>query len=440
MRMSVASAILLILMSCFRPSAADSWSEPANVSESPDYNRWACVFGDGDGWHYTYTQGTQGDSKTLRLWCRMQKLDGAWSAPVRVSDVPRTEESQLGRFADGTHFVLFQGRAKLGDEWHYAEQKPDGAWDEAVPFTPDDGHRDLCTDFGRVFSLDAAGTLHLLCQHGEDDVWNMRYYEKPAGKVKFCRFDKDGETMVEVEKPAAGALVDHGSVLSSKDYQLNGSVFATGDGAARRVHCLVNSGRNVGEWRCWYRRWDGKAWSEPQNLCDRLPVKPSGSHAGGIAGLPGGRLVACVACADADKDRNWDIWLLFSDDGGGTWKDPVNVSDTPGLSRTPSMAVTASGDVVVAWEDTTGGGMKIMARRWSKGRLGPSHEFPGRGFTVCVAAHGDVVRAAWHSFIKQGPGKDEGNWEIVTSECRGPDAPAHDQEIHRRDAEGAKER
>ena len=392
LRLIIISLCLLLVCFALPACASDVWSAPFNLSQHSDYNRWACVFGDADGWHYSYMQGDQDNSAAWRMEYRTQLANGTWLAPAQVGNVSRSEESRNSRFADGTHFIVFQGLA-ADAEWYFS-QYVGSAWSTPTVLTPNDGLPDLSTDSDKVFDVDSDDTIHLLNQHTDGNQYNMRYYEKTR----------------------TGGIVDHGDVLDSGDYQLNGAIKATGTGASKRVHCQVVSGTNVPAWRCYYRRWNNPGWGPSINMSSLLPVNPDGAHTGGIAQLPDGRLVACLGCADSNPGGSWDIWLLFSSDNGGTWGSPVNVSQNSGLSRSPSMTANSDGDVVVAWEDNTRGSMEIMARRWRAGRLGPTYIL-GSGFTVSAASYGKASRVAWHQYVVD-------NWEIVTCENPGADSTA----------------
>jgi hypothetical protein len=207
-----------------------------------------------------------------------------------------------------------------------------------------------------------------------------------------------------------------GDVYDSGHYQLNGSIRVTGSGAAQRVHFLVaGSGAGVSDWRCHYRRWNNPGWGPAINLSNLVASSPSGSHAGNIVQRPNGQLVACFANNGGSAAGYWEIWLLFSDDNGDSWHSPTNVSQNSGLSRSPSCSVDSLGDVLVAWEDDSEGGMKIMARRWHDGTLGARFVLSDkRGFDVDIASYETKTRATWHS--------DEGDWEIVTSETDAVDS------------------
>lgn len=380
-------ALLLTVLTC--QAYAWVWTEPANVSQNTAYNRWGCVFGAADGWHYSYMQGDIDHSDGWRIYYRHQAGNGSWSTPVRIGTIPRCEESRLGAYADGTRFIVFQGRAANGTEWFYSEQGA-GGWSAPVPFTADDGLPDLCTNANRILDVGTDDTIHLLSQHSDGTQYNMRYYTRTR----------------------AGSVTDHGDVYDTGHYQLNGAVRVTGAGASQRVHFLVaGSGATTGDWRCHYRRWNNPGWGPLVNLSALVAADPDGAHAGNLVQLPSGRLIACLANQDASAAGDWEIWLLSSDNNGDNWHTPVNVSQTSGLSRSPNCAVDSAGEVVVAWEDSTNGPMQIMARRYDPAgnTLGERHTFGfGRGFDVDVASHGNEPRLTWHA-------DGTGDWEIVTA-------------------------
>lgn len=381
----------------FAPTVlAQVWMPPVNVSQNPAYNRWGCVLIDADGRHYSYMQGTLDNNNTWRLYYRRQNHDGVWHAPVLVGNVPRCEESRIGRYADGTRFIVFQATSTSSPEWHYTEQTATG-WTAPVVLTPDDGNADLCTNANRILDVDGDDTIHLLSQSNRNGVYNMRYYSKPRH----------------------GPIVDHGDVFDSADYQINGAVRATGSGANKRVHFLVAGGASVSQWRTYYRRWNNPGWGSLINLTPLVAASPSGSGAGNIVVLPSGRLVACLSANDAASPHEWEVFLLFSDNNGDSWHSPVNISQNPMISRAPSCAAGADGTVFVVWEDNsfTGGQMQAMARTYKDGVLGEKRLFAGeRGFDADVAAYGNVASAVWHA-------DGAGDWEIVSSEYRPDLAP-----------------
>ncbi|MBS2036555.1 exo-alpha-sialidase [bacterium] len=95
---------------------------------------------------------------------------------------------------------------------------------------------------------------------------------------------------------------------------------------------------------------EGSVWSQPVNL----------SHSPGISSEP----TLCLE-ADGSVDVVWsdtssgndhpDIYFARSADAGKTWTEPLDISQTPRLSRSPRVAAAPDGSLAVIWTDTSGG-------------------------------------------------------------------------------------
>jgi hypothetical protein len=67
-------------------------------------------------------------------------------------------------------------------------------------------------------------------------------------------------------------------------------------------------------------------------------------------------------------EQEGEIMLAASHDGGETWGEIVNVSNTPGASTDPRVATSANGQYVhVTWQDTPGNGDIFYARSTNRG-------------------------------------------------------------------------
>ena len=95
---------------------------------------------------------------------------------------------------------------------------------------------------------------------------------------------------------------------------------------------------------------DGTHWQPEVNL----------SHSSGISSEPaltvesGGAVDAVWSDTSSGSDRP-DIYFSRSSDGGKTWSEPVDLSHTPRLSRSPAVACGADGSLHVCWVDTSRG-------------------------------------------------------------------------------------
>lgn len=112
---------------------------------------------------------------------------------------------------------------------------------------------------------------------------------------------------------------------------------------------------------------------------------------------------------EGEAAGNRDIFFSRSADGGATFAPPANLSANPGDSKLPAIAARGSGEVYVAWQDSTGPGRQILLRRSTDGGksfepanpLAP-HAVGTRGPAIAVEA-GAVV-PVWQGSVKGSPG------------------------------------
>jgi hypothetical protein len=94
----------------------------------------------------------------------------------------------------------------------------------------------------------------------------------------------------------------------------------------------------------------GKSWKAAEDISRT----PGVSTHPAVGCGPKGEVYVAWADTTNGKD-NRDIWFVRSLDGGKTWGKPFDMSNTPGLSSTPDLAVGENGDVYVAWIDSSVG-------------------------------------------------------------------------------------
>lgn len=92
----------------------------------------------------------------------------------------------------------------------------------------------------------------------------------------------------------------------------------------------------------------GSFWSQPVNL----------SHSPGISSEPAASVekdgAVDVVWSDTSSGNDHpDIFFARSADGGKTWTEPLDISQTPRLSRSPRIAAGPDGGLAVIWLDTS---------------------------------------------------------------------------------------
>jgi hypothetical protein len=94
----------------------------------------------------------------------------------------------------------------------------------------------------------------------------------------------------------------------------------------------------------------GKTWSKPANISNTPGVSSDPAVAVGHDGA-----VFVCWCDTSEGAASPDIWATHSTDGGKSWAKPANVSNTPGVSANPDIAVDGKGNVYLTWSDTSQG-------------------------------------------------------------------------------------
>ena len=117
-----------------------------------------------------------------------------------------------------------------------------------------------------------------------------------------------------------------------------------------RLH-LAYQGPQAGH-NIYYRQSSdgGQTWSEESNVSNT----PDVSNHPSIAAA--GNRVAVAWVEDCQDHSGNDIYLATSADAGKTWGQAMDVSKTPGISHNPAVAVGPNGSIHLAWADTSDSG------------------------------------------------------------------------------------
>lgn len=142
----------------------------------------------------------------------------------------------------------------------------------------------------------------------------------------------------------------------------------------------------------------GHTWSAPLDVSNTNGIS---SHPD-IAVEPSGAIDMVWRNGGHDK-RISDVYFSRSADGGKTWAAPADVSNTPGVSTEPVLAVGSDNSIHVAWIDTTSGeshpdvyyvSSNDAGKTWSKAE--DISNTPGVSSEPTIAAAGqDSVHVAW---------------------------------------------
>jgi hypothetical protein len=106
----------------------------------------------------------------------------------------------------------------------------------------------------------------------------------------------------------------------------------------------------------------GATFSPPQNISN-----DSGSSEGPVIALDNVGNINIVWADDTPGPMNHDIFFSHSTDGGATFSPPQNISNNSGNSLFPKIAVDSSGNINVVWEDVTPLNFNIFFSRSTNG-------------------------------------------------------------------------
>ncbi|HLJ59891.1 MAG TPA: sialidase family protein [bacterium] len=316
-----------------------------------------------------------------------------------VRDAAGLVVAYVGTGAGGAQIYLARS-ADGGAHWTKLAQASDGPAPSRLP----------------AIALDASGRLHLMWTRYDDGVGKIYY------RVWADRWVGPQQRISPPNGYAGypGLTVDRAGYPHVVWYGIRGG------GAALYT-------RHGSIYEIYYAGFDGRAWSDPLLISTGVPDSVNAAIAAG----PGGRLFAVWYQYDgrtyqiryAERDRTWTApegvfhtpsdefnpdlavdagaqvslaWEHHTDLNsiieyarrvGGRWQGPVTLSASGSPARHPSVAVTSTGVVYVAWDQDDG---QIYARRYG-GMWGPVLRLTADGGNSfpAVAADGAAAAVVW---------------------------------------------
>jgi uncharacterized repeat protein (TIGR01451 family) len=273
-----------------------------------------------------------GYSETRTAYYASRQNDGTWSAPQNVSNYThQTTPSRIAVDRNGTVHTVWGGEGS--PDIYYASRGSDGLWSERQRvFSSSDSNWVRTVQF----VVGDTGTI--------DMVWN--YYDSyPTSHIYYTHRMNNGAWLTP-QKIFSGALPEESPQLA---------VDKTGG-----VHVVWQQempGTYSGYYDIYYTYRDHNGiWSEPQNICN-TPGRPGYSPPDVPQLVVGADGVVHVAWLD-DTPGNLDIYYVQRREDG-TWSDIQNISDSPGTSTGPLLAVDNQGIPHIVWEDDTTGNVEI---------------------------------------------------------------------------------
>ena len=147
----------------------------------------------------------------------------------------------------------------------------------------------------------------------------------------------------------------------------------------------------------------GHVWTSPVNVSNS-PVATSHPD----VAIESGGAIDVVWSDTKAGEKSPDIFFACSNDKGKTWSTPVDISNTPGLSSDPALAVGPDDVIHVVWTDTSKGeknkdiyyvSSSDHGKTWAKDPLLPAEDIsntPGASTEPAIAVDtSSVPHAVW---------------------------------------------
>ena len=362
---------------------------PLDVPAAPGSREPTLTLGD-DGTAYLSWLEPAADGRAALRFAR--RTDGEWSAPATVAK----GSNWFISWADAPGLVAL-GEQTLAAWW--LEVNGDGpySYDLKLVLSTDGG-----ASWGDPFTVHRDGTP---TQHGMPSF--LRW---PGGRLFVTWLDgrvnargadeASGASLPTGDMTLRSALIDEDGRLS-EETELDARVCTCCPTAAVRAgEAVVIAYRDRSETEIRdiaVRRHDENGWSRERPL-HRDGWEIAGCPINGAAlASEGERVVAAWFTAAEDRPN---LLLAFSDDGGRTFGDPIDIDDGRPIGRVDTV-LFADGTALVSWLESTAFGEELRYRRvLADGSVEPSRTLArsaaGRtmGFPRLLRQH-DAILVAW---------------------------------------------
>ena len=368
----VISALALLLVAVIFPlgvaAAALDWSNPVNVSDSPDDRSYfPDIAIDGNGnLHVVWTDIISG-VPTVQY---SGSTDGvSWSGAVTL--YPRWSWGNAAiaiDSQDNLHVVFDSYSFENIDEILYTSSSDGETWPEGVNISNNEGNSSLPD-----IAIDSGDALHVVWQ--DDTEGNFEIYYSASS---------DGETW-------SAPL----NISNNEGYSGYPAVAIDGEDT---LHVIWMDGTFSGNEVLYSTSSDGETWSDPLNISsmDGWSQNPD------IA-IDGDDVLHVVWEDSAIGEGGYEI-LHSSSSDGEVWSGPFNVSNNEGGSAYPVIAI--DGGLQVVWDDFTPGNHEIFYSTSSDGETWSDavniSNNGGESSYPAIAAGSDI-HVVWHDHTPGDP-------------------------------------
>ncbi len=189
-------------------------------------------------------------------------------------------------------------------------------------------------------------------------------------------------------------------------YRITDNPFTDGDAALTSdgngtIYLVWASGRDIRS-NLYVSHFTGGSWSSPQSVCphEYWDLAPS------IVSEPTGRV--WIAWHSLRSGGVQNIFTSYSDDGGTSWSEPLQLTDDPGYDVEPKLVIGPGGKPWVFFKSWRDGEANIYLSRYDNGWGAPEQVTLDPADDVCHSVTKDEEGRVWVSWASN----RGDNWDI----------------------------
>jgi uncharacterized repeat protein (TIGR01451 family) len=315
------------------------------------------------------------DAPTGEILYAQRSASGVWSAPVNISSTPDGWSTRPLIAMDGSggiHVIWMDDTPRPDgfrpNQVYYTHRGGDETWSAAQNIS----HVPCCEAVNAQLGAEADGTVHVVwrvgghvyyTRRGLDAAWSAPLSISGDDYSVFPKMVLDGQGVVHVVWSSVTHLyytrrASDGTwsipelvsdVLSLDDDDGHIGLAVSHDGA---VHVVWNGGLDIfSPTDIYYVRRDVHGgWLPEHNLSE----SPGPSYSPNLAVDDSGMAHATW------REISGDVGIFYAREFGGSWTHPFLVSATPGTTRVPQLVVGPNGVAYLAWDDVGSGSAQIL--------------------------------------------------------------------------------
>lgn len=403
---------------------AQQFSAPRNVSNNSDFSFMPQIATDSNGTIYMAWEDDTATNSNI-LFCRSTDGGATFSTPINISNTsgfsfnPRLAVGIAGNVnvvweddTPGNTVVMFSHSTNAG-----------------VTFTtPINLSNDSADSGSQQIAADTTGNIYVVWEHDSLDLGIFFSRSTDGGATFSAPLVLSTNASGSFSPQIAVGLSGNITVVWEDDAQLtsdvsfshssnHGANFSVpeslslhiGNSGSAQIATDANGNIDVvwinnspGNFDIFFSRSaDGITFSAPKDI----------SNASGLAQNPQIALDAkgninVMWQDNTPPDSNSDIYFARSADGGVTFSNPLNISNTAGFSANPFLTMDARANINVAWEDNTPGNQDIFFSRSTDS---------GATFSVPLNLSSDAGLSLAPYIAADGNGNINAAWQDATS-------------------------